>query len=217
MARKRAKPRRTSARGLSWYTDPAFRPFALTLGQLALSWNNLQETLSMLFCRIMPGDIDNQYLAIWNELKFDRAQRDVLLGAVKSDYQGARPPKFAKDIIWLCGQADKVEDARNNAIHSPLWLDVLGNKKVILPRTSLGNKRAQKLSGKNLLEEFRWCRDYSILLSVFASAIDAALSDLELSWPERPQQPNRGDPKKKRPLPQARKAKRPLPPRSSQA
>jgi len=176
------------------YTHAAFRPYALALGQLALAWNGLHETLGVLFCSVMGGGIANQFLAVWHALKADRAQRDILLAAARTNIRGPQPVKFIKDIEWVCKQADALEDKRNDALHSPLWGYKRGAHTTILPMAGFGHVRATKLfEKKDLIKEFRWCRDSAIILRDFAEAIDWALADYNRLWPERPSLPNRGD------------------------
>jgi len=195
------------------YTDKVFLPYVTALGQLALAWNGLHQTLALLFLTVMDAKISNQYLAIWHALKTDRAQRDILLAATKSNYRGAVPLNMIEDIEWLCKKADSVEEARNNAIHTPLWAYERGPDDIIvMPVTGLGHQRAQKLFEKNLLSEFRWCRDAALVLTDYAADLRGPLSDYTLPWPGRPQLPNLGDGQaaKYRPLPALR-----TPPRSS--
>ena len=66
------------------FTDKAFRPYAVALGQFALAWNDLHVALGMLFCTVMGGGFSNPALAIWHELKADRAQRDILKAAARA-------------------------------------------------------------------------------------------------------------------------------------
>jgi hypothetical protein len=116
-------PKRPKSKSTTEYippTHPAFRPYVVALGQLALAWNALHETLALLYCRIMGGSMVNQHLAVWHALKVDRAQRDILIAAAQSNTWGAMPVKFMEDIKWLCGRADALEDLRNDALHSPL-------------------------------------------------------------------------------------------------
>ena len=88
-------------------------------------------------------------------------------------------------------RADALEDARNDALHSPLWA-YPETPVVVRPVTGLGHIRAQKLSEKrHLLREFRWCRDSAMILALFAYD-RTLLSDYMKPWPGRPQLPNRG-------------------------
>jgi hypothetical protein len=199
MTRQKPRSSSRSAARRYWdehtqYTSAAFRPYALAIGQLAMAWNDLHSRLALLFCSVMGGGYANQFLAIWHALKADRVQREILLAAVKKDYNSARPVKFLEDIEWLCKKADEVEEARNNALHSPLWADRRNEGvPVVVPATGLGHVRAQKLLGKDLLVEFRWCRDAAITLRVFAADIDATMSEFPTPWPDRPKWPTRED------------------------
>jgi hypothetical protein len=199
------------------FTHEAFGPYVTALGQLALAWNDLHVTLEMLFCHAMGGGMVNQFLAVWSAIKSDRAQRDMLVAALKSKID-LHPlhSKMSDDVIWICGQANTLEDLRNDAIHSPLWGSPAGKGASVQPLATFGNVRASKLLNKNLLAEFRWCRDSATRLRDFAMKIDAALSG-RAPWPDRPKLPARPVTNAQKPRPQERKAKRPRQPRSSKA
>ena len=197
------------------FTDKAFIASAIALGQLALAWNGLHEVLSLLFCNVMGGGVVNQPLAIWHALKVDRAQREILLAALENHTRGAYPPKFETDIEWICNRADALEDIRNDALHSPLWASEHSPKKaVVAPFVELGHVRARKLLNKNLLAEFRWCRDAAILLADFAYEVDRSLSDHMRPWPNRPAWPARPGTNTQKQHPPVHQAKRPPPPQS---
>src|SRR5580704_7160746 len=97
-------PRKRLRYGKASFSDPAFRPYVGALGQLALSWNALHETMAFLFCSVMGGGYSNQFLAVWHALKSDRSQRDILLAATESHMNPAYSPQFVSDIKWLCGR-----------------------------------------------------------------------------------------------------------------
>src|ERR1700730_18254342 len=135
-------PRKST--GWNWslpVTSRAFDRYTRALGQLALAWNELHETLSLLFCMVMGGGIVNQYLAIWHEIKVDRAQRDILLAAAKAGAMNGSPfPGLVEDLEWIWKRANEVEDARNDALHSPLWGSHRGpGASVVVPMTGLGH------------------------------------------------------------------------------
>src|ERR1022692_594393 len=86
MPRGKAGPAKTRRSPKVWGHPPThavFRPYAITLGQLALAWNELHESMALLFCTTMGGGYSNQFLAVWHVLKVDRAQRDILLAAAR--------------------------------------------------------------------------------------------------------------------------------------
>ncbi|HXW26304.1 MAG TPA: hypothetical protein VEK73_16285 [Xanthobacteraceae bacterium] len=159
----------------------------------------------------------NQHLAVWHALKMDRAQREILLAAAKSNTWGAVPVTLIEDIEWICGRADVIEDARNDSLHSPLWADERNPASAIVkPVTFLGHVRAGKLFDKDLLTEFRWCRDAAMALDDYAIGIADSLFDPMKPWPDRPVWLNRGRPKKPNPR-HVRTTKRLPPHRPSRA
>jgi len=199
------------------FTDNAFRPYAVALGQFALAWNDLHLTLGMLFCTVMGGGFSNPALAIWNELKADRAQRDILMSAAKAFTLNGGSEKLSQEITWICQRADAIEGSRNDALHSPLWgVRTAAGSVDVQPVTGLGHIRAKKLLGKNLLAEFRWGRDSATVLRDYATRLDFEFCRC-LPLSDRPPMPIRADTSGKKPPRQAHKAKHPTPPRSSRA
>ena len=190
------------------YTAKEFRPYVAALGQLALAWNDLQESLAGVFWTTMmngpprAGDIvDHRPLRIWHAIRSDRSQKEMLRAVISTHYQiDWNRPKFTDDVRWLLGVADNLENARNDAIHSPLFYvdrSLYGSAfpgKTIAPAAWLSNPRAVSLAKRaDLLAEFRYCRDTAVTLSDFAREMDSALINPRRPWPGRPQLPNRGD------------------------
>jgi len=106
------------------------------------------------------------------------------------------------DILWLLGEVDKLEDARNDCVHSRLLapsalalvLAELAKVEMppVMPDLLRENKRALKLRNKDLLTEFRWCRDQAVTLANYARLIGMVLLGDKGSWPRKPKLPNRG-------------------------
>jgi hypothetical protein len=149
------------------------------------------------------GGFSNQFLAVWHALKNDAAQRDILQAAARDSF-GYDSPLGAKvftEIKWINGQATKVSDARDDALHCPLWGFERGQTETpVVPVTGLGHRRAQKLleAKRGLLAEFRWCRDAALILTDYVKDIDELLSRDPSplpAWPDRPALPNRGQTK----------------------
>jgi hypothetical protein len=193
-------------RGSQRYTAPEFRPYVTALGQLALAWNDLQESLAGLFWTSMlngppqAGDIvDYRPLRIWQAVKSDRYQKDMLRAIIQHSKIDWKRPALVDDAKWLLGQAESLENSRNDAIHSPLFFAErsiygLSTDKKIRPADWLFNPRAVSLAKRSdLLAEFRYCRDTAISLSDYARAMDSALVHPKRPWPGRPRLPNRGD------------------------
>jgi len=169
----------------------------------------------------MGGGLANQFLAVWHALKMDRAQRDVLLAATQEiphpDFSPIGAKAFHEEIKWICGQANSLEDMRNDALHSPLWAYKRGELGIIVqPVGGLGHIRARKLASKgDILREFRLCCESARILTAYSQEMQDALGDYRQPWPERPPLPNRGDSNDKKRPPQAPKAKPTPPPQSS--
>jgi hypothetical protein len=200
------------------YTSSQFRPYVTALGQLALAWNGLHETLSVLFSGVIGGENQDQLLAIWHAVNSDRAQRQMLIAAVTNNIREEIPQKYIDEIKWICGRATVLEDLRNDALHSPLWAyQRTSRETIIMPVIGLGHERAKKLFDKNLLADFRWCRDRSNSLREFSSALYSSLLDNKTPLPDRPawlERPGTKPPKQRRPT---QTTKRPRQPRSSLA
>ena len=105
------------------FTHKSFRPYVIALGQLALAWNDLHETLAILFCTVMGSGYVNQFLAVWHAVKSDRSQRDILMASISShrNFPDDQRKRLQTEIEWICARANALEDMRNDALHSPLW------------------------------------------------------------------------------------------------
>jgi hypothetical protein len=152
-------------RRLQRYTSAEFKPYVVALGQLALAWNDLQESLAALFWTLanpppQPGDRVNYIpLRIWASIKSDRIQREILKTVINHSQTNWGRDRVTKDLIWLVDKANSLEDSRNDAVHSPLLsvdksLYETGSEK-IAPARWLFNPRAAKLSERSRSPSFR--------------------------------------------------------------
>jgi hypothetical protein len=199
-------------------TSQVYKPYVIAIGQLALAWNELHESLALLFIELLANGRAYPATDIWNAATFDRPKRQLIKSLLRTaNLKYPAKPLLKTDLEWLLAQTDKVEDARNDAVHAPLTftsegaaLSILtsgGNKKVpvtitvnrVVPSTAFDNRRAMKLLNKDLLTEFRWCRDMSLSLTEYVGEVYEAIaanppgSD---AWPTRPALPSRGIKKK---------------------
>jgi len=195
------------------FTSHMFQPYVIAIGQLSLSWNSLHEALATLFMIALWDESMERAHGIWNSSNFDRPKREMLKGVIKAATEDeiTRWPRLVEDVLWLLHQVDVLEDARNDAIHSPFlsfFLEDGTDKKhvqAVIPSLIHQNPRAIKLAKKDLLTEFRWCRDSCITLRDYAYRMSGAMSEhyapgvVHAPWPNRPSLPNRGQ-KKTRPI-----------------
>ena len=171
------------------FRDSEFQSYSMALGELVLVWNDLHMTLASLFwtaSRIPNGLIAN---AMWNSQSSDRAQRKLLDSIITLDVSGQIiRGKMQVELMWLLKEVEKIEELRNNALHSPFFKDVNGN---VFPWHQLGNKLAKKLAKKNPLTEFRWFYDTAIVLRDYAEVLGEAIHQTENQPLIRPRLPSR--------------------------
>ena len=194
------KRRRSSQR----YTSAEFKPYVTALGQLALARNDLQESLAAIFWTLMnprpqAGDsVDYTPLRVWASVKSDRTQREMLKAVILNSNKYWGRDRMRVELRWLIDRAAELENSRNDAVHSPLFvvdkslygLSFTGKK--VAPAYWLFNPRAANLAKReDLLNEFRYCRDEAIILADYAQSIDRALINPKSAWPDRPLLPNR--------------------------
>ena len=211
----RGSPKRRGRFRKDRFTEKIWTPYVLAIGQASLAWNSLHESLAALFHLLLDRKLDEyeaekdpRPIAIWHSANFDRPRRQMLKAIVETEKEQLCKafPKFKDDILWLLKEIDKVENDRNNTVHSPLiyihpslvnlFLHST-NLKQIIPDVSHGNERAKALVNRHILSEYRRCRDASIILRNFTDQMITSLSfgTKHFSWPDRPSLPNRGQKK----------------------
>jgi hypothetical protein len=178
------------------FRSRTFNPYAKGLGEVALIWNDFHMVLSGLFGSVTK--IPNLIAAdtIWNSLRADRSQRVMLeslidLNAINYNI----PSKLRDEMLWVLDQATRIEDLRNDLLHSPV---LLGDDKKPFAWHHLGNYRAKKLAGKDLLREARLFYDHVIILREYTEKLHEAYrrQGSEVRLPRRPSLPSRGASKK---------------------
>ncbi|TAN47221.1 MAG: hypothetical protein EPN26_14200 [Rhodospirillales bacterium] len=173
------------------FRDEAFHSISTAVGELALAGNDLHLSLADLFWVVLG--INNGLIphAIWNSSNSDRAQRAMLQAVIETRaLRHDISDKAREEILFILSKANSLEDRRNNALHSPF---IKSDKDAVMPFSGLGNKRAQKLLGKDLLKEFQSFYDTATVLRDYVEDIAEAMRRNNAPWPERPQLPNRGD------------------------
>jgi hypothetical protein len=180
------------------FTGAHFRAHALLIGQSSLAWNALHEHLALIFWE----SIDHRTFApieVWQSSALDRAKRKMLEAILPYLMDRWRErPNLYDEMKWLLVEAEKLEDTRNTVIHAPLSFTanegaafLLPENIRVVPHDYFGNPRARKLSNKDLLSEYRWCRDTANALSLYCKSIRIALVFPQSAWPERPKLPIR--------------------------
>jgi hypothetical protein len=174
------------ARNYNFRTEE-ITPYATAIGELALIWNDLHMVLSSIFwkaTRIPNGMIAD---AMWNSLKSDRAQREMLESIINLDAMGQLIKGATREeLIWALTEITKLEDLRNNALHSPMLIESDGS---ISPWHQTGNKRAKNLAKRELLSELRRFYDTAIIIRDYVEALRNAMVSQD-DLPARPTLPS---------------------------
>lgn len=204
----------------SRFTEKPLRPYVIVVGQVALAWNHLHEYLGRFFGMLSGSGTRSPLIATWQSQQVDRAKRAMMSAAFQAlPDDTPRRKKMRAEVKWILDRVQALEDTRNDAIHAPLHLSVslervateVGPKAknrdfVRLSRVKAmeigDNFRAKKLSGKDVLSEYRWCRDSLLKLRNYIQAIDDAITG-EKPWPRRPHMPARPGSKKGPPSPRS--------------
>lgn len=82
----------------------------------------------MMFVVLMGGGPIKLPGSVWQSAHYDRPKRHMLKAAILNQTEDfeTRFPLLKDDLLYIIGQADTVEEARNNAIHAPLLLATFG-------------------------------------------------------------------------------------------
>jgi hypothetical protein len=89
------------------YASDEFKPYVTALGQLALAWNDLQESLAGLFMTLVnpppkEGDfVTYTPLWVWASIKSDRSQREMLKAAINHSPTNWNRCRMTEDLNWL--------------------------------------------------------------------------------------------------------------------
>jgi hypothetical protein len=217
------------------FAERAYAPYALAIGQFVLAWNALHEKLGLLFVMLLhsaPGwqtdrhyEVDSEefpddsaniqrWSGVWSSSALDRPKRAMLRALINpfiiADLR--HRPQFAADLTWILDEADKLEEIRNNAVHTPLvWVGkhpafgeyLLAQHNIdVIPNLILSNKRAITVTKRDLrnrlVDDYRWAREATVVLCDFVGRIGNAMNIEGATWPHRPSLPNRGQKRKRR-------------------
>ena len=161
---------------------------AADVGSVAIAWNELHSALGELFAEVVDRTGRSMALAIWEAVSSDRSKRAMLLAACSVGLDDCR---FTKEVVWTAGQADDLENRRNNAIHAPYSLTIDDGALKMIPYVFGGNQRARNLHGRDLgveLESY-WINIQHLSQFVRDLRGRSRLPADGLSWPEKPRLP----------------------------
>lgn len=170
------------------YAAEKFDTFARSLGRVTLAWNSLHTELFGIFWAasgyangLIPG-------TIWNAIKVDRAQRDILKDFTKSKALGISLSKeVRREINWILDKANDLENVRNDFIHTTFAIDRDGPFALHLGQ----HKRGLSFNGRDPQAEADWIFELTMLLSIHAQRLSEVIRRPEEALPKRPSLPVR--------------------------
>lgn len=115
-AHLKQKAKRVSARRIFKPSVKSRRKHAVRVGDVIISWNELQTALLLLFCMtINKGGNPDLATRIWMAIKSDSGQRDVLRATIEANLTNDK--EVQKRALWAITVADKLSGIRNDFTH----------------------------------------------------------------------------------------------------
>lgn len=176
------------------YMEREFRPYTKALGAAALAWNELHESLAVLFWTLTGDEEGKLSLAVWNVIRNDNYKRDMLEASI---WTAGLAESHADDIKWALGEITKFSHERNKVVHAPLCR--LYQKRGVFPSTARNNILARKLSintkdGVTIADQYDWVRRWCLTMGRFVlSLAEADAPASQTPWPSRPELPQAPD------------------------
>ena len=82
-------------------TGPVYKPYVIAIGQLTLAWNELHESLALLFIELLANGRAYPATDIWNAAAFDRPKRLLLKSLLRTvDRRYPAKPRMKGDLEW---------------------------------------------------------------------------------------------------------------------
>lgn len=165
------------------FHNPAFDDIARELGRVTLAWSDLHVSLGGLFATILR--IPNRMTpgAIWDAIKVDRTQRDILNSLSQTKALGhCLPVEARNDIKFLTSELNTLQEYRNNLIHSPY---LLSGKDVVVYHGGT-HVRALSLESRDLIKECASIYASIIVFRNYVVELEEAIQGRQTTWPQRP-------------------------------
>lgn len=163
------------------------------IGRVAITWNKLLHLLSTIFAVTVTPDNRSVGYAVWNAIRADRQQWQVLKAALAVVYppENGEKPKVREEFDWVIDKLESLSLKRNNTIHSPYEIGIEGGALKIFPADYSGNRMAKELAGKDLAKECRIIVESLEALHAYTQKLGSHLRTgrwdrAGLVWPERP-------------------------------
>lgn len=178
-----ARPKRTfqpvARRLVKQYRAPIKR-FGGPVGELVWASNHAHGAFFLLFMEIVSPD-PRIGEAIWNALRNDAAQRDILLGAAI-----VLPDTLYRRIEWMLKKAGELSAIRNDAVHTPMMFVSKSGALKPVPTLAAGPRMKRVSSYADINRTYRAAMGDFIALSSYAVELLRVYRDPHGPWPNRP-------------------------------
>lgn len=162
-------------------------PLANEIGWLVLAANAAHGVLHMIFVTIMDKKDPRLGGEMWNALRSDKAQRDLLVEAAR--YSRNVPDSVFHRLEWAADKIGKLSAIRNDAAHTPFMVEWgSGNKGKVFPQiTSIPTARGDRISAQPKIEKyFKTAAADLNHLAAYCYMLLRILYDSNESWPNKP-------------------------------
>ena len=132
---------------LDEYEDEKLREVATDVGLVAMEWNSIHHRLSLIFARVTGLNYDVAF-AIWNSIRNDSTQRNMLRKATEEVYKEKEHLKIKKKISRLLQRLDAKSGNRNSSIHCPFALLIEDGDLKVIPNELSNNGLAKTFAGE---------------------------------------------------------------------
>lgn len=165
----------------------AVRKYAQEAGEVTWAWNRLHSALQLLFATIIdPKDL-KLGTGIWQSLRSDDSQRELLRAA--AIVRLAKNTAMLKRIDWLVDRTGKLGGFRNDPTHTPVMHTEQGGKMITMPEPMTATPaRAARLNAVGYSRLYRALRGDLLHLSFYALRLRSELMAPGLlgALPKRP-------------------------------
>jgi hypothetical protein len=184
-------------RSISDETDDLYAETASLVGNVAIQWNSLCETLGNIFVTLVANENRDRGYVAWHSLKSDRSQREMIEGVVK--HMLPEKSKLREEFHWMFGRINSLENDRNNIVHSPyavLFTDKSPDRHgdfelAMIADTTTGHRRAENLRGKVIRSECEMVARRIASINVYAMKLGRLAASKEPEdFPESLQRPS---------------------------
>lgn len=170
--------------------------YATELGKAVAAWNLLQDGLGRLFAEIVGPTNHRMARLIWYSQDSDINQQKMLKAAAEGAY--GTDSELYKCIDWLCTEAGKLAQERNNAVHvhHTLWFDDTQEKLAFSPSGEDAWHRARAMSKRDLFATLKVLGTNAKALFSYGAELAPIIAfpeqfpepkpGLPHSWPDKP-------------------------------